>query len=348
MRGVFKIVCIISIFLLAGCESQPEENLSEESLISVVYVNTLSGGGDIGYTDQIIDGLMRFNKLHKSSISLRNPADMKEVADIIQDWYVSSQKEGNKSLLVLGDYTYEECLKNLNLELSDSRNIILVDTPFCENRQKGIYSFFISRFGISFLAGLIAGESDQASILAACRGIRSIDESVEGFSAGYREASGHDAHIFYLDSDYKGFSMPQKAFEWAKELDGGFVFPLAGGSNNGVLRYTRQFPFTTMLVAGMDVDCSGLSTRVPFSVIIPISEVVESVLTDWYEDRLGEGELTFHLGDELGAKIMVNNSFLSNAWIWEDYYDSPEYWSVQLEKNSEEAKLMEKKYYELL
>lgn len=345
MREVFKIIGIISIILLAGCEKSSEDYLSNESFPTVVYVNTLSGGGDIGYTDQIIDGLMRFNMLHKSTLSLKNPSDMNEVAAIIHDWYVSSQKSDSKSVLVLGDYTYEPCLNKLNLELSDSQSIIIVDTPFCEDRQNGVYSFFISRFGVSYLAGLMAGESEQASIIAACQGVTSIDESVAGFSTGYRHASGRDASIFYLDSGHKGFSVPQKAFENARDLDAGFIYPLAGGSNNGVFRYTRENPFTSMLVAGMDIDCSVLSSRVPFSVVIPISEALTSVLTDWYENRMEPQDLVFKFGDEFGAKIIINDSFLSEAWIWEDYYEAPDYWKNQMEKYSEEAKLMEKEYY---
>lgn len=346
MREVFKIAGIVLILLFTGCEKSSEENLSKETFPSVVYVNTLSGGGDIGYTDQIIEGLMRFNMESKTTLSLRNPSDMDEVAAIIQEWYVSSQKSDSKSVLVLGDYTYEPCLNKLNLELSDSQNIVIVDTPFSENRQKGVYSFFISRYGVSYLAGLMVGESGQATIIAACEGIPSIDESVEGFYEGYKEGSGKDVEIFYLDSDYKGFSMPQKAFERSKDLDAGFIYPLAGGSNNGVFRYTRENPFTSMLVVGMDIDCSGLSSRVPFSVVIPIAEALTSVLIDWYEDKMDPRDLVFHFGEEYGAKIMINESFLSNVWIWEDYYDDPDYWKNQMSKYSEDAKSMEKKYYE--
>ncbi|MDE6577975.1 MAG: BMP family ABC transporter substrate-binding protein [Muribaculaceae bacterium] len=347
MRTVFKIIFgIVSILFTSGCNRESEETPAKDSFPSVTYVNTLSGGGDIGYTDQIIDGLMQFNNLFKISLSIKNPSDMDEVGATILDWYTSSQKSNNKSVLVLGDYMYEECLNNLNLHLSDSQNIIIVDTPLSKNRQKGVYSFFISRYGISYLAGLMAGNSDQANIIAACQGIKSIDESVAGFSAGYKQASGKEAGIVYLDSDYKGFSSSQKAYECAKDLDGSFIYPLAGGSNNGVFRYTRENPFTTMLVAGMDTDCSVLSTRVPFSVIIPIAHALTSVLTDWYENKIETRDLAFCLGDEFGAKIMLNESFLSNVWIWEDYYDSPDYWNNQLKKYSEEAQLIEKRYYE--
>lgn len=336
---------IVLLLLPAGCEESAEKIPEAGSQPSLIYVNTLSGGGDIGYTDQIIDGLMRFYRTHEISLSLRNPADMDEVAAMIQDWYETGA-ENNKSVLVLGDDAYEACLNKLDMELSDSRSIIIVNGQPKDNRRKGVYSFYIARYGVSCLAGLMAGESGSAHIIAACQNVASVDESAEGFMAGYKRASGNEASVYCLDSGYKGFAMPDKAFDTARDLDDGFIYPLAGGSNNGVFRYTRENPFTPMLVAGMDIDCSALSTRVPFSVIIPISDVMESVLEDWYEDQSGCRDRVFHFGEEFGAKIEINASFLNNAWIWENYYDSPDYWSNRMEKYSEDAKLMEKNYYE--
>lgn len=44
---------------------------------------------------------------------------------------------------------------------------------------------------------------------------------------------------------------------------------------------SRDMLFSTMLVAGMDVDCSAFSGRIPFSVVIHIDRIIENYLTDW-------------------------------------------------------------------
>ena len=74
--------------------------------------------------------------------------------------------------------------------------------------------------------------------------------------------------------------MPDSAYRWASKMDELFVYPLAGGSNNGIYKSSRDMLFSTMLVAGMDVDCSAFSGRIPFSMVIHIDRIIENYLTD--------------------------------------------------------------------
>lgn len=65
---------------------------------------------------------------------------------------------------------------------------------------------------------------------------------------------------------------------WAANY--GFIFPVAGGSNAGIYRYSREFDDSPFL-AGMDVDQSNLSDKITGSVIKHIDKLVYEYLTEW-------------------------------------------------------------------
>ena len=68
--------------------------------------------------------------------------------------------------------------------------------------------------------------------------------------------------------------------EWAKNY--GFIFPVAGGSNAGLYRYSREYADSPLL-AGMDTDQSSLSTKITGSVIKEIDRLIFVYLTQWCE-----------------------------------------------------------------
>ena len=72
----------------------------------------------------------------------------------------------------------------------------------------------------------------------------------------------------YLADDWTGYVSASLAYrkmsDWAVDYD--FIFPVAGGSNAGIYRYSREFEVSPYL-AGMDIDQSSLSNRITGSVI---------------------------------------------------------------------------------
>ena len=80
--------------------------------------------------------------------------------------------------------------------------------------------------------------------------------------------------------------MPDAAYRIAGEYQDDFFFPLAKGSNAGVYKFSRESPFVLMLIAGMDVDCSLFSKRVPFSVVIDVRSVVKDYVSHWNAGKI--------------------------------------------------------------
>lgn len=148
---------------------------------------------------------------------------------------------------------------------------------------EGISSFQISMYGASFLAGATAaslceeGGKDALVVLA-----NPTDSPIalagDGFMAGY----GRTCDTEYLSDDWKGYVSAshayQKMYGWASEYS--FIFPVAGGSNSGIYRYSREFGECPFL-AGMDVDQSSLSDRIAGCVIKHIDRLVYEYLDGW-------------------------------------------------------------------
>ena len=58
------------------------------------------------------------------------------------------------------------------------------------------------------------------------------------------------------------------------------VLPIAGGSCQGILRYTREYP-TAFFTAGMDVDQQQTSYAVAFSILKHIDRAVFDFISTW-------------------------------------------------------------------
>lgn len=63
-----------------------------------------------------------------------------------------------------------------------------------------------------------------------------------------------------------------------------FIYPIAGGSNQGVYRYSRENP-DKFYTAGMDVNLSAYSAHIVFSTVKHIDRAVAEYLTAWNEQK---------------------------------------------------------------
>ena len=141
--------------------------------------------------------------------------------------------------------------------------------------------------------------------------------------------------------------MPDEGYKIVSRLPyNSFIYPLAGGSNSGMYKATREEEFNMNLIAGMDVDCSNYSTRVPFSVIFNIREVVHSLLDEWINGNELQAHYSFDLSDDDIVYISLSESFFDNLIAWDDYYFDPDYWTRMCDRYKSEAIEKEESYYE--
>jgi basic membrane protein A len=326
--GLFTLC---SVWLNTACSSDndtPNPEVSESSP-TVTLITSLAGSGDNGYNDQILSGVLRFYEDTSTKMSLQHPASVSEALTLVSQW-IADTRDQEQSLLILGSDEYKELVANQNLSLNEGQQILVFECAE-QGLPDRVSSFHINRYGASFLAGCMAHESPEALVVSATPESALLQSATAGFCEGYKYASGREAEVKYLADDYTGFSMPNEAYNLMMDRTECFVYPLAGGSNSGIYKYSREDVFNMLLIAGMDADCSDYSTRVPFSVVVNIDKVLYDTLSEW----LATGQIPAHTDYGLatgGIEIKLNDSFVDRLMAFQDYYYDNAYWANEYQK----------------
>lgn len=325
---------LVLAFLFCSCSSGNESNPMADYHLHITVVTNVGGLGDLGYNDQIMSGIMHFYEANEVSMNLVRPNKTEEAKQTLQKWQAETKDKG-KSLLVLAGNEYETLVTTGNLNLSKNQQILLFESKK-QNLPEGVNTFHINRYGASYLAGCMAKEHEAATIVAAMPGDPILEESIQGFTDGYQAHNNNRVKLVYLSDNEDGFAKADSAYRVASEIRNAFIFPLAGGSNSGIYKYSRETDFYLSLIVGMDTDCSMYSDRIPFSMIIHINKVVEQYLTDWLNDVLLEKNQVFGLESGM-IDIVMSPVFYRNMDVWEDYYDSEDYWMKAYQNHKVEA-----------
>jgi basic membrane protein A len=333
---------ILSIILIGMCYACSEKIAIDEPRPEITVIMGLSGAGDNGYNDEILSGLMEVNETSELSLSMISPASIEEARTALNVW-LDRDLSGVRALLVLAGNEYESLIQDVTLP--NDKSILLFESE-SKNLPNKVSSFIIRRYGISYLAGCMANEAQSASVIAAMHSENYMADAINGFVDGF-SVSGKKTNVVYLAEDASGYGMPNEGYRIVKELPyNTFIYPLAGGSNSGMYKATREEEFNMKLIAGIDVDCYSYSTRVPFSVIFNIRRVVHFLLDEWIGGNELQNHYSFDLSDDDIVYIAFSESFFDNLVAWDHYYSDPYYWPQRFERYREIAIEMEEKFYE--
>lgn len=307
MNRLFKIswsaVMLTSLSLVsAACSSEADEPTPapQEPTPQIIVLYGPSGLGDQGYMDCILTGVQQFKRTYYTEVDMYqySPSMMEEAERLVTDW-LSLPPSNVPALFVVASSDYETLITDALSEhpLTDNKRMLMFENDI--RLDLPITIFQLSMYGASYLAGVTAAEyvkgleeesvRKDALILLAHPNDLTIAKAGAGFQDGF-DSAGLDAKAFteYLADDWTGYASAQIAYQkmskWAKSYS--FVFPVAGGSNQGIFRYTREYP-EAPLTAGMDVDQAGLSRNITGSVIKHIDKVVFDFMETW----LTTGEL---------------------------------------------------------
>ena len=338
VRCHFFLIMFICLFT---CCKDETGNIYIPNHQHLTLITSASGLGDMGYNDQIMSGIMNFYEANEVSMNLVRPNKTEEAKQALQKWQAETKDKG-KSLLVLAGNEYETLVTTGNLNLSENQQILLFE---CKNQNlpEGVNTFHINRYGASYLAGCMAKEHEAATIVAAMPEDPILEESIQGFTDGYQAHSDNQVELVYLSDNEDGFAKADSAYRVASEIRNAFIFPLAGGSNSGIYKYSRETDFYLPLIVGMDTDCSMYSNRVPFSMVVHIDKVIEQYLTDWMNDVPMEKNQTFGLESGM-IDIAFSPVFYRNLDIWENYYENEDYWANAYQSHKAEAMEKEEEY----
>lgn len=343
MRLKHGITFLSLIILIASCSSNEDEPSVGNSHLTadITVVAPLSGLGDNGYNDQALSGIFESIGSSEIEVSIIRPKDIQQAEAEVTEW--CAREDGRRRLIVLSDNEYSAIAAKLTLK--ERQNALLFESDG-KGIPDNIATFRISRYGSSYLSGCLAQGSAQAHIIGGRREDPSVSEAAAAFEAGYKESNPTgEVTTHYLSTSSAGWAMPDSLYRLVAEYPDDFFFPVAKGSNAGIFKYSRETPFVLLLIAGMDVDCSQLSKRVPFSVVIDVKSVVRDYVRRWIAGEDISGNRTFGMSDGV-AQVRLSTLFYQINDVWEAYYSNPDYWQTIYDKAYQEALSKEVEYEE--
>lgn len=343
---------ILVLVVLSSCtdrDGDTAETFNEG--LSVTLVTSLNGAGDNGYNDLILSGVLRFYQEQENvNLSLVWPHNIEEAESFLASWM---EKESDvRELLILGSNDYELMVREKDVELDEQKTILLFESEAIPN----VNTIRIQRYGVSYLAGCIVAPEGCATIIAAMPDEPILMDAISGFSDGfnayYNEDNVEDSYYFstgldtiYLANDNTGYAMPDSTYRLVNEINNGFIYPLAGGSNNGIYKSIRDNHFALTMAIGMDADCSAHGKSIPFSVIIRTDKLIEDYLTMWVDGKELPSHSSYGLEDGY-TDIVISPYFYDMNMQWKPYYEKENYWEDAYYKYKEEAIEKESEYEE--
>ena len=276
----------IILLVLAACqdESGPaEEQVAPRDVPDVTVIHSPNGLGDRGYNDNLYKGIRECKNEYGFRLETHSPLSMDEAEQLMTDWMNDSVSDG-KRLLILGSSDFEPMLRaHAGLIPDKARGEVLL----LESRATDLpaYTFYLPIYGACYQAGsaaVLLPNSFISAVVCANPLEGPVADGQRGFEAGFKDNGGMLLDTYYLSDDDRGYAMADSLYRlcYALEQNYGFVFPIAGGSSQGLLRFTREYP-RTFYTAGMDVDQSGYSSRVTLSVVKHIDRAVYNFLAQW-------------------------------------------------------------------
>lgn len=354
-----KLIIILITAVLASCCRDGKQQLQEsEPKAAVTFMVSTNGLGDNGYNDDAAKGIFGFSQQTGTRLSLLLPDDMTEAEQMYHQWLEDNANK-DSSVLILGSSAYEQMAQRASASdkdklrsLQERGGRVLL---FESNADiDGISTVMVSHYGVSWLAGAMSKGFD-ALILAAATGVPALEESIAGFREARAKYAGEyngnqcRTTLHYLSDSEEGFALPDSAYHYIrKRADESLnydemIFPLLGGSESGVMRYLNDDIFTGALMIGMDVDQTGQSPRIPFSVIIRIGDVIREYLNEWLDGQEWPRHQRLGISDG-AADIVITPDFNRNLDLWDERYTDPDTFLKLYRQYKDEAIKKESEY----
>lgn len=172
-------------------------------------------------------------------------------------------------------------------------------------------SFRINIYGAAYYIGkLVCRFAPSAVVLMANQYDPIIKEAELGFKSGFVSEEKKDYGHFHLSSKpNQGYNMPDSAYYLSYSLfqEYSFVWPLAGGSNMGLYKYTREYP-KSIYTACVDTDMSAYSNRIVCSLVKRLDKLLEDYITKWHNGERLEGFTKFGFDSDY-VNVDISASF---------------------------------------
>ena len=340
---------LLTVCALAACHDDEEQATSKKLNRAVVFINSLNGPGDNGYNDIILEEEMYFIAVHPNvEAHMYLPDNMQQAESMYKT--MISLPIADSILIVLNGSEYGDMVRMVGNIIEDGIQVLLFEDDGI-GLPNGVTSFNIQRYGASYVAGRMSSKV-PALVIAAMSDNDQIDDAVKGFLDGYSVEGDYKPFVHYLSDDVEGFDAPGQALLVCDSImrrvipeevrnnkfdvttsPGLCVFPLAGGSNTGIYSYVNALPGNWNVYAiGMDKDYCNISPNIPFSIIIPLNELLSIYLNAWIDNDSMPSPASYGLSGPHCIRFAVN------PYIDDEFIDE------QLEQFIIEAEEKEKEY----
>ncbi len=263
----------------------------------VTVIHGVDGLGDMGYNDLVALGTAKVERQRSLLVNRLTPRSMEEADDMIRGWLNHEIGNAPRRLLIVGADSYEQLVRKYAEQITDDdeERVLLLGSG---NDLKTVHTISVSYYGACYKVGYLSAmfkdmlgsgwKEKRTLVVCANPNVAGITEGLEGFLEGYVDyANEHDVDIEYLDRGVLGFEMQntvyRKCFEWMQDYS--LVFPLCGGSANGLYDFCHEYGDNAQIVSiGIDADKSYYGS-VPFSVVKRMDKIVFDYIISWYDRR---------------------------------------------------------------
>lgn len=307
-------LCTVACCLTACNDAQDDDNDGvnvQKSNRKVMFLSSKNGPGDNGYNDMIMKAEMSFAmdypEIRSSFIGSLGSTEMAGQM-LVYSLVRSFVSPDDSTLVVLNGSEYGDMVRGDTVttydEISgkvakDMRVLVFEDDG--HGMSDHYYTFRIQRYGASYVAARLLGKK-PALVVAGMRGEQQQEDALQGFIDGYKVENPEGPIVAYLADDFTGFDSPDLAVHICDSVIHTFpeeqlkaaaddytrglcIFPLAGGSNVGMYGYVHNLPsHWDVEIIGMDVMYNYNSNTIPFSLVIPVSDILLSYLTMWVDN----------------------------------------------------------------
>lgn len=332
--------------LLTACSTADDDvadrGAGRQAVVTLMV--TPNGLGDNGYNDDAYRGIYAFAKATGAKLSLLTPASDNEARQLYSQWLTANALQ-DSAVMVLASSAYEEIARQTPVTLQGQGSRVLL---FESNATiEGVTTVRISRRGASYLCGAMSADF-PALVYAATKGVNTVDEAAEAFREGYDKYANDHKHIhtLYLAEGEKAFAMADSAYHYLynyyynRDISD-IIFPLLGGSGIGAIRMLNDLNLPVGMIIGMDVDQSLLCTRIPFSMIVRIGEVLRQLLSRWNNGQPWPSTVSLGMADNVIDVVVTKDYEWSNFYEMNGQVYTTSYFEDLYKKYKDEASALD-------
>lgn len=322
-----RVVTYLLLFcmgVLTSCremEVVTDSDFYDQSCIRVIY--PVTGLGDRSYVDCIYRGICLCEE-YLPAFAVENycPNTMEEAEGAMGDWFepTASGKFRNRLLILTNDSYTALLLAHPEWTIPDGDAVLLLDhNGALPAPWQDVYTRLVCCYGASYEAARLIKElgGERTAIVMANPLIQAPQEIKQGFVDGFRAGGGtfdDEADTYYLGQGIdEGFDQADSLYRLcatlATEKRYAFVLPVCGGSIQGALRYTRDYP-GSFYTCGIDVDMQSYSTKVAFSIMKHMDSLIVDFLDHWLSGEAQEHDKIYEV-DSPYAELHISERFLA-------------------------------------